>query len=149
MKEQLEKLIRTVEETQLVKRLMAAKDTAERVKICKEAEKTPEFEAFMERYGEVVENQPVDVDYMVSADEFTCTKENAVAVAVIFIIEGIDDVDMFDECGLDRFFDALENVEGEQKEVAAQILKLLGTDIGCDGLCITDFDLDGILGRIF
>lgn len=145
MKEQLEKLIRTVEETQLVERLMAAKDTAERVKICEEAEKTPEFKAFMKRYGEVAENQPADVDYMVSADEFTCTKENAVAVAVILIIEGINDVDMFDGWGLDHFFDALENIEGTQKEVAAKTVKLLDTD----DLFITDFDLQGLLERIF
>ena len=107
MKEQLEKLTQTVKETRLVERLMAANSTDERVKICEEAKKTPEFQEFMDRYGEVVEAQPVDVDYMVSSDEFTCTKENAVAIAVIFIIEGIDDIDMFDDDGIDEFFYAL------------------------------------------
>lgn len=149
MKEQLEKLTQTVKETRLVERLMAANSTDERVKICEEAEKTPEFQEFMNRYGEVVEAQPVDVDYMVSSDEFTCTKENAVAIAVIFIIECIDDIDMFDEDGLYTFYDALKKVEGAEKEVAQKIRQLLATEYDCDGLAISNFDLSELLERIF
>lgn len=149
MKEQLEKLTQTVKETRLVERLMAANSTDERVKICEEAEKTPEFQEFMNRYGEVVEAQHVDVDYMVSSYEFTCTKENAVAIAVIFIIECIDDIDMFDEDGLDTFYDALKKVEGAEKEVAQKIRQLLATEYDCDGLAISNFDLSELLERIF
>lgn len=149
MKEQLEKLIRTVEETQLVERLMVAKDTAERVKICEEAKKTPEFQEFIKHYRKAVKNQPNYVYYMISADEFTCTKENAVAVTVILTIEGINDIDMFDDDGWVLFMDALENVEGTQKEVAQKAFRMLSIEDGCDGLCISDFDLDKLLERIF
>ena len=149
MKEQLERLIQQVQETHLIERLVDAKSLQERVKICEEAKKTPEFQEFMDRYGEVVEAQPVDVDYMVSSDEFTCTKENAVAIAVIFIIEGIDDIDMFDDDGIDEFFYALMNVKGAHKKVAQKIVQLLGTDPGCESSFISDFNLNELLERIF
>ena len=68
---------------------------------------------------------------------------------MIFIIEGIDDIDMFDDDGIDEFFYAFMNVKGAHKKVAQKIVQLLGTDPGCESSFISDFNLNELLEKIF
>lgn len=149
MKKQLVKLIRTVEETQLVERLIAAKSTAERVKICEEAMETPEFQTFNARYFEIVAELGDDEYSAVSSGEFTFTKENIVAVAIILILNGIDEFKMFDDDDCNLFYEALREVDGTQKEVAEKIVHLLGNDDGDEFELISHFWTSEILEKIF
>lgn len=147
MKEQLEKSIRTVEDMQLVERLIAAKDTAERVKICEEAEKTPEFQAFKKLYAEAYWKQPACVKYMISADEFFHTKQNVVAIAIIFIILEIDDIYLFGVPGYKTFVKALIAVEGVQGELAKKVANMLVDDAGI--VLTSEYALEELLEKFF
>ena len=145
MKDYLEKLIRTVEETQLVERLMNAKNTNEGAKIRMDAAETSEFKEFMEHYGEVVGSLPEDVDYIISSDDFVCTAQNVVALATICIIECIDVQDLFDIEGYELFIVALEEVTGAQKWVSEKLLWFFGIY----EYRISDFELEELFYLTF
>ena len=145
MKDYLEKLIRTVEETQLVERLLAAGSTNERVKICEAAAETPEFKEFIEHYDAAVNALPKGVDYMISSDDFVGTVHNAAAFAVICIVEELDVQDIFDIEGYELFIVALEEVDGAQKDFAENLVRFFNTN----EYWITDFTRVELVDAIF
>lgn len=124
MKEHLERMIQYVKETHLVESLMNASSLEERVKICEDARTTAEFEAFKACYNEAVEElENPDVDALLSCTDFECTKDNAVAVAMILIIAEVDDPDMFED--FEELPGALQRVKGEQSKMAKAIANFL------------------------
>ncbi len=73
----------------------------------------------------------------------TCTKDNALEIGLILVIEGIDDVDMFSEEARWQFMEALDEVEGTYQKVATGFHRFFFNDE------ITLYTLDQILEAIF
>ena len=90
MKEHLERMIQYVKETHLVESLMNASSLEERVKICEDARETSEFLDFDAHYVEVMGKLDPDQESLLSGTDFECTEDNAVAVAMVLIITGIE-----------------------------------------------------------
>lgn len=119
MKEHLERMIQYVKETHLVESLMNASSLEERVKICEDARETSEFLDFDAHYVEVMGKLDPDQESLLSGTDFECTEDNAVAVAMVLIITGIDDIDMFED--FEEFSGALREVKGGQEKLANAI----------------------------
>ena len=117
MHEHLKRLIETVTETQLVKRLMSEDSLDGRVKICENEKASPEFQVFIEHY-EDIDADTASCEGLISEYEYECNPSNVVDVAIIFIICGIDDIRMFDDDAYGLFIDDLTNVKGEKGDVA-------------------------------
>lgn len=145
MKEYLERLVQEVQETQLVHRLMNAKNICEKVAICETAKMTRNFQAFIDRYDELYLTLPNSEESILSADEFVCAAENVVAVTTILIISGIDDLDFFDEEGEDFFLNALMDVEGDEEEVAEEMVRYYNDQ----ELTTSDSSLEELLNQFF
>ena len=141
MKEQLERLIQQVQETHLVERLVDAKSLQERVKICEEAKATAEFVAFKQCYDAESSKVDVEEESVIPDGEFDCTSDNAVAIAVILLIENIDDVDMFND--YDMLIDALREADDEQEGLAESIANFLEANL------ITSHTLEEVLEEFF
>lgn len=141
MKEQLERLIQQVQETHLVERLVDAKSLQEQVKICEEAKVTAEFVAFKQCYDTNSAEPNTEEESVSTEVKFVCTEDNAVAVVVILIIEGLDDTDIFED--YDMLIDALSAVDGEQAELAGNIADFLAVDL------FTSHTLEELLEEFF
>ena len=140
MHEHLKRLIETVTETQLVKRLMSEDSLDGRVKICENEKESPEFQEFIKHY----EDTPYDYGF-ISESEYECNPSNVVEAAVILIICGIDDIIMFDNAAYDFFIDDLTNVKGEKGDVAEALYSFLEVQQNM----ISDNRLEDILEVIF
>lgn len=145
MKEHLERILQTVQETQLVERLMAARSLAERIKICNDANGTPEFQEFMCYEEEAAECMTADDEGLISTDEFTCDPSNAVEIATVLIVCGIDDMEVFGNEGYWYFIEALKNVEDVRQYVAHELVRFLEEEQHL----ISECSLEEILAEIF
>lgn len=141
MKEQLERLIQQVQETQLVERLLDERTLHKQVKICEEAKQTASFVAFMQCYDEIRSKSEFEGKSVVTDEWIECTADNAVAIAIILIIGGLDDTDLFDD--YDMFIDALSEVDDELAEVAMDIADFLEVDL------FTNHTLEELLEQFF
>lgn len=145
MKEHLERILQTVREMQLVEKLMATDSLTERVKICNDANGTPEFQEFMRYEDEAAECMTADDEGLISTDEFTCDPSNAVEIATVLIICGIDDLELFGGEGYWYFIEALKNVEDVRRYVAQELIRFLEVE----QQLISERPLDEILSKIF
>lgn len=144
MHEHLKRLIETVTETQLVKRLMSEDSLDGRVKICENEKASPEFQEFIKHY-EDIDADTASCEGLISGHEYECNPSNVVDVAIILIICGIDDIRMFDEDAYDFFIDDLTNVKGEKGDVAEALYSFLELQQNM----ISDCRLEDILEVIF
>ncbi len=143
MKEHLEQLVQTVKDTQLVERLMAASSLEERVAICKEAKETPEFKEFMEHYNEATAGLNLEEKSVFSSKDLICTKDNAVEIGLILIIEGIDDSNMFAGRAWSAFIEAFYEIEGTHERIAEHMINFFYSSM------VTEYTLEQILKLIF
>ena len=140
MHEHLKRLIETVIETQLVKRLMSEESLEERVRICENEKASPEFQEFIKHY----EDTPYNFGF-ISEFEYECNPSNVVEAAIILIICGIDDIIMFDDDAYKFFIKDLMDVRGEKGNVAKALFRFFEEQQNL----ISDNRLEDILEVIF
>lgn len=148
LKEQLEKVIRFVDDSHLIERLMAEKSNAERIKLCNEVGGSKEFEEFNKTYAiEMKKHQQNDEFYVFSENSRIPTPKNATQIALICIIAGIDDCDLFEDW--EELESALREVQGEYRRLAKNILKIIGTHDGEECSMFSEYEMKNILSIIF
>lgn len=148
MEKQLKELIRTIGETRLIERLMNAGSTEERLRICNEAGGSKEFENFNLEFAKKMEAQKKeDKGYIFEDGTKIVTQENAVQIAFICIISGIDDCDLLED--FNQLACALREVSGPMETLAIQIARIIGDEPGEDCDMFSDYDLPVLLDMIF